>query len=71
MPKVKYSDSAKLRGSTQEFCEQHFSTDGKTLFCSCVKFALWLESVFSVQQHCDTVKHTNSLSRHFISQNRH
>jgi hypothetical protein len=32
MPKVKYSDSAKLRGSIQEFRE-HFSTDGKTMFC--------------------------------------
>jgi hypothetical protein len=26
--------------------------------------------LFSVQQHCDTIKHRNSLSQHFISQNK-
>jgi hypothetical protein len=33
MLKVKCSDSAKLRDFVQEFGEQHFSTDGKILFC--------------------------------------
>jgi hypothetical protein len=33
MPKMKCSDSAKLKGCIQESGEQHFSTDGKILFC--------------------------------------
>jgi hypothetical protein len=70
MPKVKCCDSVKLRGFVQEFGEQHFSIDGKILFCKLCEVRVMAGKCFPVQHHCDTIKHRNSLSRHFTNQNR-
>jgi hypothetical protein len=70
MLKVKCSDSAKLRGFVQEFGEQHFSTDGKILFCKLHEVRVMARKCVYMQEHCDTIKHRNSLNRHFINQNR-
>jgi hypothetical protein len=70
MLKVKCSDSVKLRGFIEEFCEQHFSTDGKILFCKLCEVQVTAGKCFSVQQHCYTIQHRNGLSQHFINQNR-
>jgi hypothetical protein len=34
MPKVKCSESAKLRVSVKDFGEEYFSSDGRILFCN-------------------------------------
>jgi hypothetical protein len=70
MTKVRCSYSAKLRGFIQQFCGKHFSTDGKILFCKFCEVWLMVVKCFCVQQHCDTIKHTHSLSPHFIYENR-
>jgi hemerythrin superfamily protein len=55
MPKVKCSDSAKLRGFVQKIGEQHFSTDGKILFCKLCEVRVTAGKRFSVQQHRYTI----------------
>jgi hypothetical protein len=62
MTKVKWSESAKLRGFVKDFGEKYFSSDGTILFCKLCEVKLTAGKEFNVQQHCDTEKHVNNLS---------
>jgi hypothetical protein len=47
MPKVKCSDSVRLRGFVQEFGEKYFTTDGKILFCKLCAVKVTAEKRFT------------------------
>src|SRR5215475_476976 len=70
MPKVKYFDSAKLRGFVKEFGEKYFFTDGIILFCKLCEVKFTAEKRFTVQQHCNTAKHKSCLNREFAAESR-
>jgi hypothetical protein len=57
MPKVKCSNSVKLRGFIKEFGDKYLSTDGEILFCKMCEVKLTADKRFTVQQHCNTAKH--------------
>jgi hypothetical protein len=57
MPKVKCSDSVRLRGFVKEFGEKYFTTDGTILFCKLCELKVTTEQRFTVQQQCNTAKH--------------
>ena len=57
MPKVKFSDSVRLRGFVKEFGEKYFTADGKIFFCKLCEVKVTAEKRFTVQQHCNTAKH--------------
>jgi hypothetical protein len=59
MPKVKCSDSVRLRGFVKEFGEKYFTTDAIILFCKLCEVKVTAEKLFTVQQHCNTAKHNN------------
>ncbi|KDR17926.1 hypothetical protein L798_08002 [Zootermopsis nevadensis] len=63
MPKVKCSESAKLRGSVKDFCEEYFISDGIILFYKLCEVKVTAGKGFNVQPHCDTAKHKNNLSQ--------
>jgi hypothetical protein len=57
MPKVKCSESAKLRGFVKDFGEEYFSSDGRILFYKLCAVKVTAGKRFNVQQHCDMAKH--------------
>ena len=63
MPKVKCSNSMKLRGFVRDFGEKFFSTDGEILFCKLCEVKVSAEKRFNVQQHCNTAKHSRCVKR--------
>ena len=70
MPKVKCSDSVRLRGFVKEFGEKYFTTDGKILFCKLCEVKVTAEKRFTVQQHCNTAKHKSCVNREFAAESR-
>ena len=70
MPKVKCSDSVRLRGFVKEFGEKYFNTDGIILFCKLCEVKVMAEKSFTVQRHCNTAKHKSFVNRSFIAQSR-
>jgi hypothetical protein len=69
MPKVKCSDSVRLRGFVKEFGEKYFTTDGKILFCKLCEVKVTAEKRFTVQ-HCNTAKHKSCINREFTAESR-
>src|SRR5215469_3217291 len=69
MPKVKYFDSAKLRGFVKQFGEKYFSTDGIGLFCKLCEVKVTAGKRFTVQ-HCNTAKHKSCINREFAAESR-
>jgi hypothetical protein len=70
MPKVKCSDSVRLRGFVKEFGEKYFTTDGKILFSKLCEVKVTAEKRFTVQQHCNTAKHKSCVNREFAAESR-
>ena len=70
MPKVKCSSSVKLRGFIKEFGDKYFSTDGEILFCKMCEVKVTADKRFTVQQHCNTVKHKSCVNREFTTESR-
>ena len=70
MPKVKCSSSAKLRGFIKEFGDKYFSTDGEILFCKMCEVKVTADKRFTVQQHCNTVKHERCVNREITTESR-
>jgi hypothetical protein len=70
MPKVKCSDSVRLRGFVKEFGEKYFTTDGIILFCKLCELKVTAEKRFTVQQHCNTAKHKSCVNREFTAESR-
>jgi hypothetical protein len=67
MPKVKCSDSVRLRGFVEEFGEKYFITDGKMLFCKLCEVKVTAEKRFTVQ-HCNTAKHKSCVNKEFAAE---
>jgi hypothetical protein len=70
MPKVKCSDSVRLRDFVKEFGEKYFTTDGIILFCKLCEMKVTAEKRFTVQQHCNSAKHKSCVNREFAAQSR-
>jgi hypothetical protein len=70
MPKVKCSDSVRLRGFVKEFGEKYFTTDGKIFFCKLCEVKVTAQKRFTVQQHCNTAKHKSCVNREFATESR-
>jgi hypothetical protein len=70
MPKVKCSDSVRLRGFVKEFGEKYFTTDGIILFCKLCEVKVTAEKRFTVQQHWYTAKHKSCVNREFAAESR-
>ncbi|PNF14507.1 hypothetical protein B7P43_G15639 [Cryptotermes secundus] len=66
MPKVKCSNSMKLRGFIKEFGDKYFSTDGEKM---CV-VKITADKRFTVQQHCNTAKHRSCVNREITTESR-
>ena len=62
MPKAKCSDSVRLCGFVKEFGEKYFPTDGIILFCKLCEVKVTAEKHFTVQQHCNAVKHKSCVN---------
>ncbi|PNF18950.1 hypothetical protein B7P43_G14910 [Cryptotermes secundus] len=71
MPKVKCSNSMKLRGFIKEFGDKYFSTDGEILFCKMCEVKVTADKRFTVQQHCNTAKHRSCVNREITTESRH
>jgi hypothetical protein len=70
MPKVKCSDSVRLRSFVKEFGEKYFTTDKIILFCKLYEVKVTAAKRFTVQQHCNTAKHKNCVNREFTAESR-
>lgn len=70
MPKVKCSNSVKLRGFIKEFGDKYFSTDGEILFCKMCEVKVTADKRFTVQQHCNTAKHRSCVNREITTESR-
>ena len=70
MPKLKCSDSVRLRGFVKEFGEKYFTSDGKILFCKLCEVKVTAVKRFTVQQHCNTAKHKDCVNREFAAESR-
>jgi hypothetical protein len=70
MPKVKCSSSVKLHDFIKEFGDKYFSTDGKILFCKMCEVKVMAYKGFTVQQHCNTVKHKSCVNREITTESR-
>ena len=70
MPKVKCSDSVRLRGFVKEFGEKYFTTDGIILFCKLCEVKITAPKRFTVQQHCNTPKQKSCVNREFAAESR-
>jgi hypothetical protein len=70
MPKVKCSDSVRLRGFVTEFGEKYFNTDGIISFCKLCEVKVTAEKRFTVQKHCNTAKHKSCVNREFATESR-
>jgi len=68
MPKVKCSDSVRLRGFVKEFGGKYFTTNGKILFCKLCEVKVTDEKRFTVQQHCNAAKHKSCVNREFAAE---
>jgi hypothetical protein len=70
MPKVKCSDSVRLRGFVKEFGEKYFTADGIILFCKLCEVKVTAEKRFTVEQHCNTAKHKSCVNRELAAESR-
>ena len=70
MPKLKCSDSVRLRGFVKEFDEKCFTADVIILFCKLCKVKVTADKRFTVQQHCNTAKHKSCVNREFAAESR-
>jgi hypothetical protein len=70
MPKVKCSDSVRLRGFVKEFGEKYVNTDGIVLFSKLCEVKVTAEKRFTVQQRCNTAKHKSCADREFAAESR-
>jgi hypothetical protein len=70
IPKVRCSDSVRLRGFVKEFGEKYFTTDGIILFCKLYEVKVTAKKRFTAQQQCNTAKHKSCVNREFATESR-